>query len=150
MQAQILAPAAVLVVWTLLVLAWVAVTRFSAMAKAGVDIRTAPPGGRGVNLDGVLPDEVQWKSHNYTHLVEQPTVFYATVLVLAIMGAGALDVLLAWIYVGLRIVHSLWQATVNRIPVRFAIFLLATACLLALAVRAVIATLLHSPVTIAG
>ena len=150
MQAQILAPAAVLVVWTLLILAWVAVTRFSAMAKAGVDIRTAPPGGRGVNLDGVLPDEVQWKSHNYTHLVEQPTVFYATVLVLAIMGAGALDVLLAWIYVGLRIVHSLWQATVNRIPVRFAIFLLATACLLALAVRAVIATLLHSPVTIAG
>jgi len=150
MQAQILAPAAVLVVWTLLVLAWVAVTRFSAMAKAGVDIRTAPPGGRGVNLDGVLPDEVQWKSHNYTHLVEQPTVFYATVLVLAIMGAGALDVLLAWAYVALRIIHSLWQATVNRIPVRFVIFLLATACLLVLAIRAVMATLLHSPVTIAG
>ena len=150
MQAQILAPAAVLVVWTLLILMWVAATRFSAMAKAGVDIRTAPPGGRGVNLDGVLPDNVQWKSHNYTHLVEQPTIFYATVVVLAIMGAGALDVLLAWIYVGLRIVHSLWQATVNKIPVRFTIFLLATAALLVLAIRAVMATLLNSPVTIAG
>jgi hypothetical protein len=150
MQAQILAPAAVLVVWTLLVLAWVATTRFAAMAKAGVDIRTAPPGGRGVNLDGVLPDVVQWKSHNYTHLVEQPTIFYATVAILAIMGAGAVDVLLAWAYVALRIVHSLWQATVNRIPVRFAIFLLATACMLVLAIRAVMATLLHSPMTVAG
>lgn len=150
MQAQILAPAAVLVLWTLLVLAWVAVTRFAAMAKAGVDIRTAPAGGRGVNLDGVLPDPVQWKSHNYTHLVEQPTVFYATVVILAVMGAGAIDVLLAWAYVAIRIVHSLWQTTVNRIPVRFSLFALSTACLLVLAVHAVMATLFTSPVTIGG
>lgn len=150
MQAQILAPAAVLVLWTLIVLAWVATTRFSAMAKAGIDVRTAPPGGRGVNLDGVLPDNVQWKSHNYTHLVEQPTVFYAAVAILAIMGAGALDVLLAWAYVAIRIVHSLWQATVNKIPVRFALFLLATACLLVLAVRAVSATLLSDPSVVAS
>ena len=150
MQAQILAPAAVLVLWTLIMLTWVAATRFSAMAKAGVDLKTAPPGGRGVNLDGVLPESVQWKSHNYTHLVEQPTVFYATVVILTIMGAGALDVMLAWAYVGIRIVHSLWQATVNRIPVRFSLFLLATACLLVLAVRAVMATLLYSPVTMGG
>ena len=150
MQAQMLAPAAVLVLWTLIMLVWVAATRFSAMAKAGVDLKTAPPGGRGVNLDGVLPEIVQWKSHNYSHLVEQPTVFYATVVILTIMGAGALDVLLAWAYVALRIVHSLWQATVNRIPVRFSLFLLATACLLVLAVRAAMATLLHSPVTMGG
>ena len=150
MQAQMLAPAAVLVLWTLIMLTWVAATRFSAMAKAGVDLKTAPPGGRGVNLDGVLPESVQWKSHNYTHLVEQPTVFYAVVVILTIMGAGALDVLLAWAYVGIRIVHSLWQATVNRIPVRFSLFLLATACLLVLAVRAVMATLLYSPVTMGG
>lgn len=150
MQAQMLAPAAVLVLWTLIMLAWVAATRFSAMAKAGVDIKTAPPGGRGVNLDGVLPDSVQWKSHNYSHLVEQPTVFYATVVILTIMGAGALDVMLAWAYVAIRIVHSLWQSTVNRIPVRFSLFLLATACLLILAVRAVMATLMYSPVTMGG
>ena len=150
MQAQMLAPAAVLVLWTLIMLTWVAATRFSAMAKAGVDLKTAPPGGRGVNLDGVLPESVQWKSHNYTHLVEQPTVFYATVVILTIMGAGALDVMLAWAYVGIRIVHSLWQATVNRIPVRFTLFSIATVCLLVLAVRAVMATLLHDPATITG
>ena len=150
MQAQILAPAAVLVVWTLVMLTWTAVTRFGAMAKAGVDIRTAPPGGRGQNLEGVLPDSVQWKSHNYAHLVEQPTVFYATVVILAIVGAGAADVLLAWAYVAIRIVHSLWQATVNKIPVRFTLFLLATACLLVLAVHAVTATLFANPASFAS
>jgi hypothetical protein len=145
MQAQILAPAAVLVVWTLIMLIWTAATRLPAMKKTGMDLKTAPPGGRGQNLEGVLPDTVNWKSHNYSHLVEQPTIFYATVVILALMGAGALDVLLAWAYVALRIVHSLWQALVNRVPVRFAIFALASMCLVVLAVRAVMATLFHDP-----
>ena len=42
-------------------------------------------GSRGVNLEGVIPDRVNWKSHNYSHLMEQPTLFYATVLILALM-----------------------------------------------------------------
>ena len=150
MQAQILAPAAVLVVWTLIMLTWTAATRFPAMAKAGVDLKKGPPGGRGQNLEGVLPDNVNWKSHNYAHLVEQPTIFYAAVVILAIMGAGALDVLLAWAYVALRVVHSIWQATVNRVPVRFTLFALATVCLLVLAIRAVMATLLHDPAMVVG
>ena len=150
MQAQILAPAAVLVLWSLIMLFWVAGTRFPAMAKAGIDVANSKPGGRGQDLEAVLDPSVNWKSHNYSHLMEQPTLFYATVAILAIMGAGAIDVLLAWAYVAIRIVHSLWQATVNRIPVRFALFTLATMCMLVLAVRAVMATLLHSPATITG
>ena len=150
MQAQMLAPAAVLVVWSLIMLMWTAGTRFPAMAKLGMDVKTAPPGGRGQNLEGVLPDSVNWKSHNYAHLMEQPTIFYPTVVILAVMGAGAIDVALAWAYVAIRIVHSLWQATVNRIPVRFTLFLIATGCLLVLAVRAVMATLLHDPSVIAS
>ena len=150
MQAQMLAPAAVLVLWSLVMLGWMVATRFPAMAKAGIDLGKGPPGGRGQNLDGVLPDRVNWKAHNFTHLMEQPTLFYATVVILALTGAGALDVLLAWIYVLLRIVHSLWQATVNRIPVRFTLFAIGTLFLLVLAVRAVMATLLYSPVTIGG
>lgn len=136
MQAQILAPGAALVLWSLIMLLWTAGTRFPAMAKLGVDVKTAPPGGRGQNLEGVLPDQVQWKSHNYAHLMEQPTIFYPTLVILALMGASALDVTLAWAYVALRVVHSLWQATVNRIPVRFTLFLLSTACLLVLALHA--------------
>ncbi len=136
MQAQMLAPGAALVLWSLIMLLWTAGTRFPAMAKLGVDVKTAPPGGRGQNLEGVLPDQVQWKSHNYAHLMEQPTIFYPTLVILAMMGASSSDVMLAWAYVALRVVHSLWQATVNRIPVRFTLFLLSTACLIVLALHA--------------
>ena len=145
MQAQMLAPAAVLVLWSLIMLLWVSFTRFPAMNKAGMTAGNATPGGRGADLEKVLPANVNWKSHNYTHLMEQPTIFYPTVVILAVMGAGAIDVALAWAYVLIRIVHSLWQALVNRLPVRITLFTLSTLCLLVLAIRAVMATLLHDP-----
>jgi len=141
MQAQILAPAAVLVLWSIIMLFWVAGTRLPALAKRG-GLGSAKPGGRGQDLEGVIPDRINWKSHNYTHLMEQPTLFYATVAILAIMGPVAHDVLFAWAYVVLRIVHSLWQATVNTVSVRFALFLVSTVCLLVLALHAAKLTLL--------
>lgn len=149
MQAQMLAPAAVLVVWSIVMLLWTAGTRFPAMAKSGMDLKDAKPGGRGQDLETVLPDKVNWKSHNYTHLMEQPTIFYPTVIILAIMGAGATDVLLAWAYVGLRIIHSIWQALVNVVSIRFMLFILSTLALTALAVRALAATLLADPGVVA-
>ncbi|NBS22806.1 MAG: MAPEG family protein [Altererythrobacter sp.] len=145
MQAQMLAPGAVLIVWSIIMLMWTAGTRFPAMAKSGMDLKNAKPGGRGQDLEGAIPDKVNWKSHNYSHLMEQPTIFYPTVIILAMMGAGAIDVLLAWIYVGLRIVHSLWQALVNVVAIRFLLFILSTLALAALAVRAVSVTLLADP-----
>lgn len=141
MVAKMLAPAAVLVLWSLIMLIWIVFTRFPAMAKAGLTAGNARPGGRGQDLDGVLPDQVQWKSHNYTHLMEQPTIFYPTVVILALMGATATDVMLAWAYVALRIVHSLWQALVNRLPLRILLFTASTVCLAALAGRAAWVTL---------
>ncbi len=84
-----------------------------------------------------LPPEVRWKADNYNHLLEQPTLFYAVALTLALLGAdGVWNMTPAWGYVGLRIFHSLVQATVNVILVRFAIFIVATGVLLALALRA--------------
>lgn len=145
MQAQMLAPAAVLVLWSLVMLYWMAFTRLPAIKKVAGGLGDAKPGGRGQDLEGVIPDKVQWKAHNYAHLMEQPTIFYPTVVILAIMGAGAIDVLLAWAYVALRIVHSLYQATVNIVKLRFLIFVVASVTLTVLAVRAVIATLLFDP-----
>lgn len=141
MEAKMLAPAAVLIVWTMLVMFWMTVTRFAALSKSGIDLRKSKPGGRGGSLDGVLPDKVMWKSHNYTHLLEQPTIFYPAVVIIAVMGASASDVLLAWAYVALRIVHSLWQAMVNRLPVRVALFFVSSVLLVVLACRAAMLTL---------
>jgi hypothetical protein len=60
-------------------------------------------------------------------------------LTVAFAGDGGIvDIALAWIYVVLRVVHSLIQATVNVIPVRFMVFSLASLALLTLAVRAAI------------
>ena len=141
MQAQMLAPAAVLVAWSLVMMLWMALTRLPAMAKVGGGLKNAPRGGRGQNLEGVLPDKINWKAHNYAHLMEQPTLFYATVVILAILAPSPLAVMLAWIYVGLRIVHSVWQAMVNIVSVRFLLFLAYSLALIALAILALIATL---------
>ena len=140
MQAQILAPAAVLVLWTLVMLSWLALTRLPPLFKQPGGLAAAKRGGRGQDLEGVLPDSVQWKSHNYTHLLEQPTLFYATALTLALLEQGdVLTVGLAWAYVGLRVVHSLVQATVNKVAVRFAFFALSSLVLMALILHAAIA-----------
>jgi hypothetical protein len=136
----ILAPAVVLVLWSLVMLGWLALARMPAMAKAGISLGKVV-GGRGADLEAVLPEQVNWKSHNYTHLMEQPTLFYATVLILALAGAGeGLNVLLAWGYVLLRIAHSLVQSLWNRVAVRFALFGASTLALVILAVNAALAT----------
>ncbi|MEP2736806.1 MAG: MAPEG family protein [Erythrobacter sp.] len=144
MQAQMLAPAAVLVAWTIIMLFWMAGTRLPAAAKAGTDIG-ASVGGRGQDLEGKIADKINWKAHNLTHLHEQPTLFYAVVVIIAMMGASAGDTLAAWIYVGLRIVHSLWQSIVNKVSVRFVLFLASTFALIYLTYRAIALTLLADP-----
>jgi hypothetical protein len=133
----ILGPIVALVAWSLVMLVWMAIARRRAFAKLGISWGTIPRGSRGVNLDGKAPDEAQWPSHNYIHLMEQPTIFYAIALTLALMDFGSgINLWIAWGYVGLRIVHSMVQSTVNIVQIRFPIFLLATLCLGALTLHA--------------
>ena len=146
MQAQMLAPAAVLVLWTIIVLFWIVPVRFGAIAKVeDKSVFTGKQGGRGQDLEGKIPDKANWPAHNHTHLHEQPTLFYAVSVILAVMGPAALDVTLAWVYVALRIAHSLWQILVNKLPVRFGLFLASSIVLIVLAVQAVIATVFADP-----
>jgi hypothetical protein len=139
MPPNILTPAAVLVVWTMVMFLWMAATRGPALSK--VEPGKLKIGARGPDLEPLLDDRVNWKAHNYAHLHEQPTVFYAAVMILVLAGYGMADVVLAWAYVGLRIGHSVWQATINRQPGRAVLFLLSSAFLMALGVRALLATM---------
>ncbi len=142
MSSPILAPAAVLIAWSMIMWGWLLVTRIGSFKGAGVDLKTTKKGARGSDLEAVLPPEVMWKAHNYNHLMEQPTLFYAVVMVLALSGFGdGLNAQLAWGYTLLRIAHSLWQATINTVPVRFLLFMLSSVCLIALSVHALMATL---------
>ncbi len=125
-----------LVAWSLVMLIWLMAMRIPALRKAGIDIRTVT-GGRPGALDGVVEDRVQWPAHNYIHLMEQPTLFYAVALTLVVTGAGAgMNATLAWAYVVLRIAHSIVQATFNRVLLRFVLFAVSSLCLLVLTLRA--------------
>jgi hypothetical protein len=136
MHSEILAPVVALVAWTLIMLVWMMALRMPAMRKAGIDMGKLV-GSRGADADKVLPAQAQWKAHNYNHLHEQPTLFYAIALALALLGQGhGINLWLAWAYVILRIVHSVVQATVNRVSTRFALFALSTLVLVALTLHA--------------
>lgn len=130
---SILQPVVALMIWTMIVWAWMYATRIPAMQKSP-DIDLAHlHGGTGRDLDKVLPDKVQWKAHNYVHLHEQPTVFYAVAIILAIIGAGdGIAALLAWIYMGLRVIHTIVQVTANKVTVRFVLFAISSVVLIAL------------------
>ena len=135
----ILKPVVALVAWTLAMLVWLLATRIPAMKAAGVDFGTLI-GGKGTDADGVLPAKAQWKAHNHNHLMEQPTLFYAIAITLVLIGqGGGINAALAWAYVGFRVLHSLVQATWNRVAVRFLLFLLSSLALVALTLHAGIA-----------
>ena len=130
----LLAPAIALVLWSAVIWFWMYATRIPAIIQARMRLdRNAP---RGAQMD-TLPPQVRWKADNYNHLMEQPTLFYAVALSLALLGdASAASLWLAWAYVALRVAHSLVQVLVNRIKLRFAVFSVSSLVLFALAIRA--------------
>ncbi|MBT9445906.1 MAG: MAPEG family protein [Hyphomonadaceae bacterium] len=135
----ILTPVLALVVWSLIVWIWMYATRIPAMQKARIDPQDAKhPGTYGDKI----PTQVRAVADNYNHLMEQPTIFYALVFYVYLTGAeNPLNIMLAWAYVGLRVVHSLIQNTVNLVMVRFLVFCVSTLCLFAVAAPAVMALL---------
>lgn len=130
MHSPILAPVVALVAWTMVMWAWMYATRIPAIQHARM--RLDPNAPRGEQMSQ-LPPSVRWKADNYNHLFEQPTIFYAIALTLALLDQGTgVNLTLAWLYVGLRVVHSFVQATWNKIIVRFAVFSLSSLPLIAL------------------
>lgn len=132
----ILAPVIALVLWSFVMWAWLYATRIPAIVKYKISLDPNRPASE---LQTLIPAPTRWKADNYNHLMEQPTLFYAVALTLAVIGASdGATLALAWTYVGLRIVHSLVQATVNIVKLRFAVFTLASLVLLALTGRAAV------------
>ena len=130
----LLGPVIALVAWSIVMLVWLAVARAPVLRGRAIN-----DGSRGTDLEQAHPGKSNWPAHNYQHLMEQPTIFYAVVLSLVFMDFQApINVWLAWSYVGFRIVHSLVQATVNIVRIRFTLFLGATICLIGLTTHAAI------------
>ncbi|EPS44109.1 hypothetical protein H072_1900 [Dactylellina haptotyla CBS 200.50] len=131
--AQILGPVVGLNLWTLVIEGWMYATRIPAVQKANLQMK---PDMTSAQFNAAMPPDVRWKADNYNNLMEQPLQFYAISLVLAQLGTGTqTDVNIAWAYVGVRVVHSLVQCLTNRIPIRFAVFLVSSGVLTAFTVR---------------
>ncbi len=127
-------PVVALVIWSLIMLIWLYATRIPAMSKA----KLQPGQATKADMEKLSSANV---ANNYNHLMEQPTLFYALAFSLQLLGQGdhPINIGLAWLYVAIRVVHSLVQATVNIIIIRFLIFVTGTLVLIALAVHAAIA-----------
>lgn len=134
---EILGPVVALMAWTMVMWLWMYAVRLPALTSSGLK----PDDARNTKtLDDVLPPHTQWPAHNYNHLHEAPTLFYAVAIVLALVGQGdGLNAMIAWAYVGLRVAHSLVQATINKVALRFALYALSSLALIALIFHAAMA-----------
>lgn len=134
MHTPILAAAITLVLWTFVMWFWLYATRLPAMMKGGIVYDPQRPASEFIDK---IPPRVRWKADNYNHLHEQPTIFYAVAIILSIIGAGGgINATLAWAYVGLRVAHSLVQALINKVEIRFLLFVAGSIVLFILAVNA--------------
>jgi len=136
MDTTLLQPLIALVLWTLVIWAWMYATRIPAMQAA----RIRPDEARFPGSLDVLPPRVRQVADNHNHLHEQPTLFYAVTVAAVLAGVhdGA-TLALAWAYVATRVLHSLVQTTVNRVMARFTLFFAGSLVLAALAVRVALA-----------
>jgi hypothetical protein len=132
-----LLPVVALVLWTFVMWFWMYVTRIPAIRAMRMRLDSNAPRGEQM---ASLPPRVRWKADNYNHLFEQPTLFYAIGVVLALVDVAprGWGVSLAWTYVALRVAHSFVQALVNKIEARFALFALSSLVLLGLAIHALV------------
>ena len=134
----ILLPVFVMASLTVVMLVWMVATRLPAMTKAGLDAQAA----RDTSVLKSLPPQIAQIADNYNHLFEQPTLFYAVALAIAVLGhVDSVHVLCAWLFTGLRIVHSGVQATVNIVLLRFWLFMATWLVLAVMIAREVLALL---------
>ena len=135
-NAEFLSPVLALVAWTLVMWIWMYATRIPAMNAAGIDPQEAAYPGTWAHR---LKSGVRSVADNYNHLHEQPTIFYALMFFAALTAGGdATSLALAWAYVASRVVHSLIQATVNVVMLRFTVFTIGTLVLMVFAARQVL------------
>ena len=132
----ILQPVLVMALLTTAMMVWMYATRIPAMQAAGIQ----PNDARDRGALETLPAWARWPADNYNHLFEQPTLFYAVALGIAVQGhVDATHVACAWAFTGARVVHSIVQATVNVIMLRFGVFMISWLALAVLVVREALA-----------
>ena len=124
MNNLILQPVILMCLLSFVMMVWMYATRIPAskeIEKKGIDLQDLSHPSK---LGGVFPSKVERVADNYNHLFEQPTVFYAIVFVIwALNATDNFYLSCAWIYFIIRVIHSIFQATINSVWVRFSLFM---------------------------
>jgi hypothetical protein len=124
-------PVAVLALWTQLVAFLTGMTRVRA-ARAG---RVAP-GAFKFGESPAVPDDVAVVNRNLMNLLEMPVLFYVVAFGFYVtQHAGPGVVRMSWVYVALRLVHSIIHLTSNRIIPRLTVFAASNVVLLTMWLR---------------
>jgi len=127
-QNEIFLPMGALAFWTFVVLTLIPVRRFRA-AFAG----KVTPKDFAYGESARVPGEVAIPNRNYMNLLEMPMLFYVVCLMFFVTGwvdDWALG--LAWLFVGLRIVHSAIHLTYNNVRHRLIPFAVGNLVVIAL------------------
>ncbi len=123
---------------SLVMFLWMYATRLPAFSRAKLDPQEAMHPG---TYHDRIPSEVRRVADNYNHLFEAPTIFYAVTIAIVLLGlADPLHAWCAWAFVALRVLHSIVQATVNKVALRFALFALSWIAMGTMIVRATLAS----------
>jgi hypothetical protein len=134
MRPELLPPLLAMMGLTATVWLFMYVRRLGYMLAKGIDAQDVSTPQK---MAALIPEAVERPANNLRNLFELPVLFYALCLLLTHMGwAQALDVQLAWAFVGLRALHSLVHCTINYVNARFAFYVLSSLALWAMLARA--------------
>lgn len=114
----IFVPMAVLAIWTMLVLLLIPVARFRAGRQGQVNF-----GDFRYGESERVPDAVRLPNRNFMNLLEVPVLFYVVGFMAFLTGhVDALMTGLAWLYVALRMGHSVVHLGYNNVAHRLVVF----------------------------
>src|SRR6185503_6149217 len=114
---MVLLPVFVQVALTFALLLWMASARTGSVRRGETKIRDIALG------QTAWPDRPQQISNSYDSQFQLPLLFYVLVILAWITRhADVLFVVMAWIFVLLRIAHAYVHTTSNHVPTRFRVF----------------------------
>ena len=134
-QSTIFAPFFVLILLTIVVWFYMYARRIPFITKN----RLTPDQLRPTEFARLSPPEISNPSDNLKNLFELPTIFYALTLFLFVTKqVDSVYLAAAWVFVGLRILHSAVHCTINIVILRFWLYAVSAMALWFIAVRAAV------------
>lgn len=120
------------VLLTFLVWFYLYITRIAEMKRKNINPQALNARAR---MQELMVDSAN-PANNFQNLLEMPALFFlAVILSLLLLVQDQVLVILSWLYVGLRYVHSFIHCTYNRVMHRFQVYFISCIVLLLIWLR---------------